>query len=81
MDNKGSGISEYKVSRVLIENMMGITIKNKVKRLSPYIIAGPKYILTLLTSSEIRAISLMAGTDSACKFHFSNQTQYAWTWQ
>jgi hypothetical protein len=52
-DRNGSGIKEYQVNVAFTLNMIGITIRNKVIRLAEYIMAGPTYILTLLTSSEI----------------------------
>ena len=56
MDSMGRGMSAYSVSLGFTWNMMGITMRKRVMRFIPYMMAGPRYMRTRLTSSLIRAI-------------------------
>ena len=56
MERRGSGLSAYHVSSVLILNMIGIMVRKRVRSVSPYMMAGPRYMRTRPTSSEIRFI-------------------------
>lgn len=49
----GKGNKQYTDSQKLTLNMVIMTMINRLIKLIPYNTAGPRYILTLLTSSEI----------------------------